>query len=49
MSRNRKFNERLVLVLPAYQKAEVVALADREEISVSCLVRRALKHELSAA
>ncbi len=48
MSRNRKFDERLVLVLPANQKAAVFAYANREEISVSCLVRRALKRELAA-
>jgi len=46
MSRTRTMNERLAIVLPPHQKAEIVALAQREEISIGTLVRRALKREL---
>jgi hypothetical protein len=46
MSRPRTMNERLAIVLPVHQKAEVIALANREEISIGTLVRRALKREL---
>jgi hypothetical protein len=46
MAGTRKFDERLVIVLPTHQKAEIVALANREEMSIGALVRRALKREV---
>lgn len=46
LAQSRKFDERLVIVLPTRQKAEVVAFANREEISIGALVRRALKREV---
>ena len=49
MAKSRKFDERLVIVLPTHQKAEIVALANREEISIGTLVRRALKREMQQA
>lgn len=49
MARTRTMKDRLAIVLPPHQKAEIVALASREEISIGTLVRRALKRELREA
>lgn len=49
MSRVAKFHERLVVVVPPRQKAEIIALADRENLSMGAIVRRALQRELEAA
>jgi hypothetical protein len=46
MNRPRKFHERIAVVLPSSQKAEIMALAEREDISVGALVRRALRREV---